>query len=1163
MGIFATEQLGTTLYYKSGHPKYKGDVKVSDGESPQEVAFGEGHQKRHFCYVSYDLYSYNIGGAKKVNKAYGSYRSKLDLEKVIKEIPSSEACFYELLHTFKTEDYSPEDNALAEPQSFSTSSVEYYDLDADENKANIGDWLGPDGAQKAYETFIHYRERFNNHVRSKLLHSLPFSADSLRVLNSSRPGEKLSLHIIHRSIYFTKCTTQRSWVKELFKPWLHSLNEPLASRLASVIDESVYTKNRAFRLEGCTKYGQDRPLQRLDPTEHPSIEYMVTQPYNDLVHTKVSEQDIQSYLKPLPSYGDVDSDDEDTVVATNAPGIVWEESASDRSKVETLEELYQLIGEVASEHKLSLQKEDGDLHYCVLRDIWMMATASYVKDEPELHPEVVDLLEKYLPDLYYQGHIPGRVDVKKMFKGALDVLSKGSLPQGKKPISVGSLHRYAKENPRYQEVFPPEAPKKINYGATLLQLVKGAVPQLKIKGSNIEYYNKGEDILSLNSTDKCQVVVADMGYGKTEALVKYLDSIENESIISITPLITISNDQKARFPLFQHYLSLNGPLKADRLICEFESLWRVENAKSYDIVVLDEFSSILSKINSPTARGNFQVLFNTMKRLVRNARQILVLDADFDQSSYDHLSSLLGEDPQVSIYTKPRSNMSARLTDDMNDWLQHLFDALGNNQKVSIALTSPSKLESLTKLISSTYPHLRIKGVSGETPSEEKEELIQNFEETLLSLDVFLYTPALSHGVSFTKKHFDRAFAYLTPHARVPVETVLQMLRRIRCNRLSQVDIFAPARTGNLPSTREEVEKALQEKLNHPRLLPTGLIYEHTNTGGYTFPFKNDIYRLFISSQVKNNLSNNNFLPRLVSLMRMRGYKVSYLPPPQEYVDHIPALKECAGEVKEDNLQLLESAPQIEEEEYLALVEKRQVLSKVEQCSVEKYDLTQLYMVPYKTLTRAFLKKYTPAPTKKRFRNLRTLRFSANDKGSVELAVIGLYEDDKHKIEHAKGESILLDLNFSGKKNFYAHMMVRALGFESVLDETTTLEEKDMLKSWSIFWSEISEETAKTYISDICHCFEKRSIPFTHPNDKWWTVVTILKFVNGLLTSMYGSSIKTSKKGGKGARTGYQIKLSALFDGPGLPSTIPKKNVRLMKPKNDSEKLFRALGYIE
>ena len=96
----------------------------------------------------------------------------------------------------------------------------------------------------------------------------------------------------------------------------------------------------------------------------------------------------------------------------------------------------------------------------------------------------------------------------------------------------------------------------------------------------------------LNSEENILKILSPMGTGKTNIIRSFLEE-ENLRILFITNRVSLGLEFKERFEKYNIKFYLDRDYKVgDSLICQYDSIWRY-NLKEFDIVIIDEFMSIL------------------------------------------------------------------------------------------------------------------------------------------------------------------------------------------------------------------------------------------------------------------------------------------------------------------------------------------------------------------------------------------------------------------------------------------------------------------------------------------------------------------------------------------------------------------------------------------
>lgn len=220
-----------------------------------------GKNANHTFFIASD----HVNARKVTVKKYASFPSYNEYITYRDSIPKAERTFFEII----LED---------------APCWEFYDID---------DWKTDLSPKELFNLFLDAREHFGQII------GVSSYARDYTLLDSSKFDDegnliKGSLHILSRNVSFKNISSQKNFFK-MFSRFLetHSEYSPLLSvdkGKVHGLDKNVYTKNRCFRLEGCTKLGQERYLSR--PKWHRSLfhqEFLITVDVDEQLFTDISE----------------------------------------------------------------------------------------------------------------------------------------------------------------------------------------------------------------------------------------------------------------------------------------------------------------------------------------------------------------------------------------------------------------------------------------------------------------------------------------------------------------------------------------------------------------------------------------------------------------------------------------------------------------------------------------------------------------------------------------------------------------------------------------------------------------------------------------------------------------------------------------------------------
>jgi hypothetical protein len=124
---------------------------------------------------------------------------------------------------------------------------------------------------------------------------------------------------------------------------------------------------------------------------------------------------------------------------------------------------------------------------------------------------------------------------------------------------------------------------------------------------------------------------APMGSGKTTAMKAAIADLKPKSIAFLSARRLFADsfyaDMKEEMQQIEHYKNIVGDIRADFVIVQMESLYRIQDEKVYDMLVIDESESCFKNLSSVTMDNKIVAISNTFERLTKAANYVIVLDA--------------------------------------------------------------------------------------------------------------------------------------------------------------------------------------------------------------------------------------------------------------------------------------------------------------------------------------------------------------------------------------------------------------------------------------------------------------------------------------------------------------------------------------------------------
>lgn len=659
-------------------------------------------------------------------------------------------------------------------------------------------------------------------------------------------------------------------------------------------------------------------------------------------------------------------------------------------------------------------------------------------------------------------------------------------------------------------------------------------------------------------------ILAQMKMGKTKALKRYMEtyfppaSLETKVIRFITFRQTFSNSISKDFPDFTVYSDIKGDidtLKHPRVIIQVESLHRiiVNNryaAEPIDLLVLDEVESVLGQFNSGLHK-HFNAAFAVFQWMVMTAKHLVCMDANLSDRTYQMLKTLR---PLYQIYF--HWNRFARASGDNyhftkhhDSWLKRLSDELKSGRKIVLPTNSLSAAKSYEKYVKEEFPHKKVMLYSSETTVTDKATHFGDVHTYWGDLDVLIFSPTCSAGVSFELKHFDTLFAYFSD-VSCDVETCRQMLARVRNIGTSNHYICFKSIGAELPTTTKDIRTQLYNKRNglYREANGNALSFRYEPDGNIKF-YESDYFGIWLETERITNLSKNRFVKRFVEQVADTGASIYLMEngSPEESKAIHSIHQDIKQKIKTEKYDTVVAAEDITEEEAnsirLAMTSGNQDIEQPKRVAYDKYQLREAYSWHGKEIDIDFIWKYYDYNVRAVYKNLLRITEGKTIEESLELIRRKEVLRYERTMENRVGESrdLILDKKlYIYQSHKIAVWLIQMCGFRCVFDNTdipiATLEGN--------LRREIT--TLIAAVDNIVFEFAIRKPPFARINNEVDSIKFtsgMLKVINPITRKMYGVHVKRSVKKSNDAAYCLQFnsvgKLFIFDDKTQPPESVP------------------------
>lgn len=207
-----------------------------------------------------------------------------------------------------------------------------------------------------------------------------------------------------------------------------------------------------------------------------------------------------------------------------------------------------------------------------------------------------------------------------------------------------------------------------------------------------------------------------------------------------------------------------------------DSLHRLHCATP-DILILDESNSL--HLHTCNLEKQAAKCTDVLEDLLRYSGQVIALDAMLDCRTIRMLQQTARPITTLVNSHNERSKRIQRIYDEESIWDQALSAALDDPQQLRIVMPFTDKCDArmYAKRIAAKYPSRKVLLYTGEDGDRDD---MRDVNSTWADCDVLIYNVCISAGISFDLDRFDVLFANIKQQQNIDVQTVAQMLYRVR-----------------------------------------------------------------------------------------------------------------------------------------------------------------------------------------------------------------------------------------------------------------------------------------------------------------------------------------------------------------------------------------------
>jgi hypothetical protein len=674
-------------------------------------------------------------------------------------------------------------------------------------------------------------------------------------------------------------------------------------------------------------------------------------------------------------------------------------------------------------------------------------------------------------------------------------------------------------------------------------------------------------------------VMAQMGLGKTRALRKYISdhfSARPGSDLEAPPVIrfitfrqTFSESLRKQFGGFSVYSDIAGHnIRAHahpRLIIQVESLHRLlsdvqTGSGEPDLLVLDEIESVLAQFSSGLHRS-FHESFAVFQWLISCSKHVVCMDANLSDRSYRTLEAMR---PHALPYLHHNEYLRAgastmHLTSRRDDWVAHLVTQVGNGKRISLASNSRREAEAIKRVLEARYPDKNIRMYSSETPYAERVMHFADVNTYWRDLDVLIYTPTVSAGVSYEvgcdmfdpavapaagaapaapaapDGVFDCMYVYLSDMS-CDVETGRQMLGRVRVLRdqeyfvcISSIPRSHPTDIGVLERLAYDQRRSLQDSAWVGLGGAKPARYRFDPQTGTIQPYRTPYFALWLENARIANLSRNAYGERFADQAFLTGVKMCWLEPlagGDDAAGVAAERKAATSELRAIEVDGVATALELTHDDVRDIRSRQEStdvntvpVSEGERRAMTKYFLRQCFHWDG-DISPAMAAKLMRPSIQRIFKNLEI----AMGAPSMEAAIDGLRADElafysatvscsspgTRASVAQRLEQSDIRRKYKYPAHYYALRMLHMCGFQSINDPARLPEPWVIAQLWG---ARVTIIKALTLIVETLQV-RRPSTRDLNSDDLETVGRKVLQLVNSSLRKMYGVEVKVDKRRG-------------------------------------------------
>lgn len=189
--------------------------------------------------------------------------------------------------------------------------------------------------------------------------------------------------------------------------------------------------------------------------------------------------------------------------------------------------------------------------------------------------------------------------------------------------------------------------------------------------------------------------------------------------------------------------------------------------------------------------------------------KVIVADALLDMKYTEYMKRLNRQDTITYHYIhRPYVDKQYRIINNKSALTHMICEAVKKGKKIVVPTNSEVYAKSIVEIIQNVNLDIKIGIYTGDNKGKKHEDVSKNWDK----LQVLIYTPTITCGISFMEDHFDEIFAYFSTASCGP-EEALQML--FRCRKINKMNICINKHPNNFLKCKDPDVKTLKDYMKY------------------------------------------------------------------------------------------------------------------------------------------------------------------------------------------------------------------------------------------------------------------------------------------------------------------------------------------------------------